>query len=193
LTVQIRAGADSPIVAQEVTNAQGQALFAAISVGQVRVRVTGTLASGERLYQPGLDASGIALFLGPPPTTLDLRVDPDGSVLPDPVTMIDPIPNGPSIATPASDPARNGRIDFPTSSTYVPPVATSGAASASTSPVTSAHPSSPALVAPPADVDEEHFTPTSASLLEWLVGVTGALALVVCSLLLIRLLGRRRT
>ena len=88
LTVQIRAGADSPIVAQEVTNAQGQALFAAISVGQVQVRVTGTLASGERLYQPGLDASGIVLFLGPPPTTLDLRVDPDGSVLPDPATMM---------------------------------------------------------------------------------------------------------
>src|SRR5205823_3769805 len=88
LTVQIRAGADTPVLSEARTNAQGQAVFANISVSQVRVRVIGTLASGAHLYQPGADARGVAVFLGPPPTTLDLRVDSDGMVLPDPVTMI---------------------------------------------------------------------------------------------------------
>ena len=96
-------------------------MFANISVSQVRVRVLGTLASGAQLYQIGADAPGVAVFLGPPPTTLDLRVDSDGMVLPDPVTMIDPVPHGPAIATPAPGPDSDGRIVFPTSATYAAP------------------------------------------------------------------------
>src|SRR6266536_4554820 len=48
LTVQIRAGADTPVLSEARTNAQGQAVFATISVSQVRVHVTGTLASGAQ-------------------------------------------------------------------------------------------------------------------------------------------------
>src|SRR5215210_2265316 len=95
LTVQIHAGADTPMLSETRTDAQGHAVFANISVSQVRVRVIGTLASGAHLYQIGADAPGVAVFLGPPPTTLDLRVDSDGMVLPDPVTMIDPLAYGP--------------------------------------------------------------------------------------------------
>ena len=78
VTVQIRTGANTPILAQALSTAQGQAMFANITVSQVRVRVLGTLASGAQLYQIGADAQGVAVFLGPPPTTLDLRVDSDG-------------------------------------------------------------------------------------------------------------------
>jgi hypothetical protein len=193
LTVQIRAGADTPILGQAVTNAYGQAVFATISVSQVRVRVIGPLASGAQLYQPGADAPGVALFLGPPPTTLDLRVDTDGMVLPDPVTMIDPLPHGPTIATPAPGPDRNGRMVFPTSATYAARVAPTVAASATTSPMTSPILTSPAPVAPPLEASAGSSAPASAHLLDWVAGISGALALVVCGWLLLTWLGRRRT
>lgn len=193
LTVQIRAGADTPVLSDARTNAQGQAVFATISVSQVRVRVIGTLASGAPLYQPGADAPGVALFLGPPPTKLDLRVDSDGMVLPDPVTMIEPIPHGPVIATSAPSPDPDGRMVFPTSATYAAPIAPTVAASATTSPMTSTAPASPAPMAPPVEAGAENPAPASAHLLNWIVGIVAALALVVCGLLLIRLLGRRHT
>ena len=192
LTVQIRAGADTPVLSEARTNAQGQAVFATISVSQVRVRVLGTLASGATLYQPGADATGVAVFLGPPPTTLDLRVDADGMVLPDPVTMIDPVPYGPTIAPPAPGPDRDGRIVFPTSATYAAPGAPTVAASATTSPMTSTAPASPAPMAPPVEAGAENPAPASAHLLNWGVGIAGAVALVVGDFLVIRSLGRRR-
>jgi len=193
LTVQIRAGADAPMLNEARTDAQGQAMFANISVSQVRVRVLGTLASGAQLYQIGADAPGVAVFLGPPPTTLDLRVDVDGMVLPDPVTMIDPIPQGPPITTPPPGPDRNGRIVFPTSATYAARVAPTVAAGATTSPMTSTRPASPAPVAPPPEASADSSVPASAHLLDWGVGITSAVVVVVGGLLLIRSLGRRRT
>jgi len=191
LTVQIRAGADTPALAQVHTDAQGQAMFATITVSQVRVRLIGTLASGVQLYQIGADAQGIAVFLGPPPTALDLRVDSDGMVLPDPITMIDPIPHGPSIATPAPGPDRDGRIVFPTSATYAAPVSPTVAASASTSSMTSTTPTSPLPVAPPPEASAESAAPASAHLLDWGVGIGGAVALVVGGLLVLTARGRR--
>jgi hypothetical protein len=181
LTVQIHAGADTPILAQAVSNAQSQVVFATISVSQVRVRVIGTLASGVQLYQIGADAPGVAVFLGPPPTTLDLRVDADGMVLPDPVTMIDPLPHGPVIASPAPGPDGNGRIVFPTSTTYTAPDAPTVAAAITTSPM-----------APPVEAGVQSAAPASAHLLDWGVGIGGALALVMGGFLVIRSLGRRR-
>lgn len=192
LTVQISAGADTPILAQVVTDAQGQAVFAAISVSQVRVRVLGTLASGAHLSQIGADAPGVAVFLGPPPTTLDLRVDSDGMVLPGPITMIEPVPYGPTIASPAPGPDRDGRIVFPTSATYRAPVGPTVAAAASTSPMTSTLPTSPAPMAPAPEASADSSAPASAHLLNWGVGIIGAVAVVVAGLLLIRSLGRRR-
>jgi hypothetical protein len=193
LTVQISAGADTPILAQVVTDAQGQAVFATISVSQVRVRVIGTLASGAHLYQPGADAPGVAVFLGPPPTTLDLRVDSDGMVLPDPVTMIDPIPYGPPIATPAPGPDRDGRIVFPTSATYAARVGPTVPASTTTSLMTSTLPSTSAPMAPLVEAGADGSAPASDHLLNWGVGIIGAVVVVVGGLLLIRSLSRRRT
>lgn len=192
LTVRVHADVDSPILAQGVSNADGQAVFATISVSQVRVRVLGTLASGAQLYQIGADAQGVALFLGPPPTTLDLRVDSDGMVLPDPTTMIDPVPHGPTIATPAPSPGSDGRIVFPTSATYAARLAPTVAAFITTPPVTSTLPSSPAPMAPPVEAGAHSAAPASPTDRWWIVGIGGALVLVVGGLLLIRSLGRRR-
>jgi hypothetical protein len=192
ITVQIHAGADTPILAQAVSNAQGQAVFANISVSQVRVRVLGTLASGVQLYQIGADAPGVAVFLGPPPTTLDLRVDSDGMVLPDPMTMIDPVPYGPAIVTPAPSPDPDGRIVFPTSATYAARLAPTVAAFATMPPMTSTLPSSPAPVAPPVEAGAQSAAPASPTLRWWVVGIGGAVALGVGGLLRIRSLGRRR-
>jgi hypothetical protein len=192
LTVQIRAGADAPVLNEARTDAQGQAVFANISVSQVRVRVIGTLASGTPLYQPGADAPGIALFLGPPPTTLDLRVDSDGMVLPDPVTMIDPVPHGPVIATSAPSPDPDGRMVFPTSATYTAPIAPTVAASAFPSPMTSTAPASLAPMAPPMEAGAHSAAPASSTHRWWIVGIGGALVLVVGSLLVLTSHGRRR-
>jgi hypothetical protein len=192
LTVQIHAGAATPVLSEARTDAQGQAVFATISVNQVRVRVLGTLASGAQLYQIGADATGVAVFLGPPPTTLDLRVDSDGMVLPDPITMIDPVPYGPVIATHAPGPDQDGRIVFPTSATYAARLGPTVAASAPTSPMTSTTPASPLGVAPSPEASAESSAPASAHLLNWGVGIAGAVVVVAAGLLLIRSLGRRR-
>jgi hypothetical protein len=191
ITVQIRAGADTPALAQVHTDAQGQAMFANITVSQVRVRVSGTLASGVQLYQIGADAQGIAVFLGPPPTALDLRVDSDGMVLPDTITMIDPIPHGPPIATPAADPDGNGRIVFPTSATYAARLAPTVAAFATTSSMTSTLPSSLAPVAPPLEAGAQSAAPASATHRWWVVGIGGAVVLVMGGLLVLTSRGRR--
>jgi hypothetical protein len=191
LSVQLRAGVDTPVLSEARTDARGQAVFAMISVSQVRVRVTGVLASGPRLYQPGADSPGVAVFLGPPPTTLDLRVDSDGMVLPDPVSMIDPVPYGPAIATPAPSPDGNGRIVFPTSATYAARLVPTVAAFAATLPVTSTAPASLAPMAPPMEADAYSAAPASATHRWWIVGIGGALVLVVGGLLVLTSHGRR--
>jgi hypothetical protein len=192
LTVQIRTGAETPILAQAVTTAQGQAMFANITVSQVRVRVLGTLASGAQLYQIGADAPGVAVFLGPPPTTLDLRVDSDGMVLPDPITMIDPVSHGPVIASPAPGPDGNGRIVFPPSATDAAPIAPTRGAFATTPPVTSTLPSSLAPVAPPVEAGTQSAAPASPTHHWWGVGIGVAVVLVLAGVLVFRSLGRRR-
>ena len=192
VTVQIRAGADTPILAQAVSTAQGQAVFANITVSQLRVRVIGTLASGAQLYQPGADAPGVTVFLGPPPTTLDLRVDSDGMVLPDPVTMIDPVPYGPTIATPAPSTGSDGRMVSPTSATYAARLAPTVAAFATTPPVTSTLPSSPAPMAPRVEAGAHSVVSASATHRWCVVGIGGALVLVVGGLLVLTSRGRRQ-
>jgi hypothetical protein len=77
-------------LAQAQTDAHGRASLAGIQTADVRVVVSGQLADGTSLFLEGMDANGIALFLGLPPTTLDLRVEPGGMVIPDPVSMIEP-------------------------------------------------------------------------------------------------------
>ncbi len=90
VTVQIRDDDDGAIVAQGETDATGSAVFATLAISAVRVVVQGRLADGTALQQPGQDAGGIAFYLGAASNRLDLRVEVDGAVLPDPQTMLAP-------------------------------------------------------------------------------------------------------
>lgn len=80
-------GGDGAVIVSAVTDAVGRATFFDLRAAAVRVTVTGQLPSGQALYLPGQDAEGIAVFLQGGPTALDLRVDRDGMVSPDPATM----------------------------------------------------------------------------------------------------------
>ena len=73
-----------------VTDATGGASFATLPAGEVRVQVSGRLADGTALRQVGADARGVLVILGAPEVRLELRVEPDGTVIPDPGTMIVP-------------------------------------------------------------------------------------------------------
>jgi hypothetical protein len=114
LCVQLHAKVGGPALADTVTDALGQAAFNGLTTNRVRVVVNGALPDGTRLVQPDRDAAGIVLFLGPPPTTLDLRVEPSGMVVPDPVTMLDLPSTGPALETPLARPTPDRRTRFPT-------------------------------------------------------------------------------
>lgn len=71
------------------TDARGIATIAALPVSEVRVAAEGALPDGTPLFGRGEDALGVRVFLNAGSTRLDLRVDPDGAVVPDPATMIE--------------------------------------------------------------------------------------------------------
>lgn len=83
-----RSGANQ--LSRGVTDSQGVVTFARLPLEAVRVTVAGTLTGGERLFLLGEDVQGIAVDLVLAPTRLELRVEPDGQVRPDPATMILP-------------------------------------------------------------------------------------------------------
>jgi hypothetical protein len=83
-------------LARTTTDSAGVAVFATLPTESIRVLVAGQLADGPHLYQPGSDHAGLSIDLTAPPTRLDLRVEPDGQVLPDPATMISPDPGLPA-------------------------------------------------------------------------------------------------
>jgi hypothetical protein len=184
ISVQVHASAGGPVLAQAVTDVQGQAEIGGLSTDRVRVTIAGTLPDGTRLVQPGQDTQGIAVLLGPPPTRLDLRVAPDGTVLPDPSTMIDPIPNGPPVATPADEAGHDGRIIFPTSATLRPGSPIAVAQGGQTMP-------DAPTAAPPSDITDAvlatRATPAPLIWLGWVV-----LGSVVVVGLLVRWSVRRR-
>lgn len=68
------------------TDAQGNVSFSEPLATPLRIAVEGRLPHRIRLYQDGFDASGVLIH--ELPVTLDLRVEPDGKVIPDPVTML---------------------------------------------------------------------------------------------------------
>lgn len=103
IDVRLQSDAEAPPLARAATDARGQAQFRALPHERVRVLVAGVLPTGARLRQPGQDARGILVVLGSTRTQLDLRVDADGLVLPDPATMIATLPNGPLVASPAPE------------------------------------------------------------------------------------------
>jgi hypothetical protein len=106
-----------------VSDANGAASFTDLPT-VVRVAVNGQMRGGLQLYQLGDDAQGVRLDLGQGSgtTVLDLRVERDGLVLPDPATMISLEEGGPVVedtgpiptallATPASLPSTSHSTD----------------------------------------------------------------------------------
>lgn len=88
LTVIVRSE-DGQELARQSSDREGMASFADLPA-VVRVAVEGQARGGPRLYQLGDDALGVRLDLGLAHDLerLDLRVEHDGLVLPDPATMI---------------------------------------------------------------------------------------------------------
>lgn len=80
------------------TDANGAASFAELPA-VVRVAVNGQMRGGPQLYQLGGDAQGVRLDLGQGSgsAVLDLRVERDGLVLPDPATMLSLEEGGPVV------------------------------------------------------------------------------------------------
>ena len=87
VTIQIN-NTEGEMLATTTTDANGGAFFPEIEATMIRVLVRGFLSDGTPLRQLGDDAEGIAFINDSPGLVLDLRVEPDGSVLPDPSTMI---------------------------------------------------------------------------------------------------------
>jgi hypothetical protein len=88
--ITVLAPAGTPVLARATTDAQGRAVIETLPISEVRVLVEGRLPNGVRLVQRGDDAKGIRLWLDAESTQLDLRVNPDGTIEPDPATMIEP-------------------------------------------------------------------------------------------------------
>jgi hypothetical protein len=88
VTVSDRSGGE--VLARATTSSEGQASFDSLPTQDVRVAVSGSLPTGVPLRLEGADARGIAAILGAPPVRIELRVEPDGLVQPDPATMIAP-------------------------------------------------------------------------------------------------------
>ncbi len=83
---------------RQTTDASGAAAFDVLDM-VVRVAVEGQPQGGPRLFQLGDDVTGVRVTLGPGDgRTLDLRVEADGLVLPDPATMLSLEQGGASVA-----------------------------------------------------------------------------------------------
>jgi hypothetical protein len=153
------------------TDERGQARFTGLTEQEVRVAVQGQLPDGTPLIQMGMDAEGIMLILGAPPTMLDLRVEPNGTVLPDPVTMIVPEHNPISYPTAAI---------APTVQPYArPPSPEAGMAA----PNSNEHP----IAAPPTPIAPDTDAPSPSPIPRWLLP---ALLFSGTVLLLLRRRGR---
>jgi len=117
VTIQVTDRSGGQLFARVVTDSQGGAMVALLPTGDVRVQVSGQW-HGMPLSQTGADAQGVLLLGGDPPLTLDLRVTPDGQVIPDPTTMIapdgvdadPPIPTAPIAASATPELAEQPRL-----------------------------------------------------------------------------------
>ena len=85
-------------LARQTTDAAGHATFGELPA-VVLIAVVGQPRRGLPLSQLGMDAAGVRMDLrqGAPPHVLDLRVEPDGLVLPDPATMLARDGGGPTV------------------------------------------------------------------------------------------------
>ena len=88
VTVQVGHAAESAL--RRTTDGAGMAHFEGIGGQEARVAVQGMLPGGMPVRQNGVDLDGVWLLLEPGHNRLDLRVEPDGLVIPDPATSIAP-------------------------------------------------------------------------------------------------------
>lgn len=102
ITVTILDRSGQHVLSRGVTDAQGEVQVDRLPTESVRVVVAGATAGGVPLVLLGDDARGIALELAAPPTRLELRVERDGQVRPDPATMILPELGAPLLAEDAA-------------------------------------------------------------------------------------------
>jgi hypothetical protein len=110
VTIHDAAGATE--LARGETAGDGLAQILALPDGALRVMVAGQLADGTPLALRGDDSRGIWVWVEGPSARLDLRVEADGGLTPDPVTMISP--DGP--------PAEGRDLQISLPSTTPPPV-----------------------------------------------------------------------
>jgi hypothetical protein len=85
ITIVDRGG--TRVLGRGTTDSEGSALFPPLPTSEVRVVVSGQLPTGTPLRLVGDDAAGIALTLGRPGLTLELRSEADGTVIPDPASL----------------------------------------------------------------------------------------------------------
>jgi hypothetical protein len=114
--VIVRDSGGSRDIAHASTDAAGTAIFATLMETDIRVAVEGQLPSGATLYQPGNDARGMLVFLQAGTTRVNLLVDTDGLVAPDPRTMAALEPGIPIATAPPTH--------FPTAPLAATPTAT---------------------------------------------------------------------
>lgn len=93
--VYIRDESGTSTLSRTPTDASGTAVVALPRDTPVRVAIEGPWRAGSSLYQVGNDALGVWGRYTAPSNHLDLRVEPDGMVIPDPRTMIVPL-DGPA-------------------------------------------------------------------------------------------------
>lgn len=131
VTVLVLDTTDTTVLARATTGTDGSTSFGPLPLAEVRVRVEGRQPDGTALQLPGQDATGIRVILGAPPLVLELRSEPDGTVLPDPALELAleigvapddegfaDVPNTLPTARPASHPSA-----APAISQATPPVA----------------------------------------------------------------------
>jgi hypothetical protein len=97
-TITIRDERGLVDLASAITDARGVALLPDLDAAIIRVGVAGMLADHTPLRQRGLDAHGIWFALDGMQNQLDLRVEPDGAVIPDPAMIT------PDLVVPSRDP-----------------------------------------------------------------------------------------
>lgn len=99
-------------LARGQTDSDGVAQILALPAGALRVMVAGQLADGTPLALRGDDSRGIWVWVEGASARLDLRVEADGGLTPDPATMI----------SPDAPPAAGGELQISLPSTTPPPV-----------------------------------------------------------------------
>lgn len=87
VTVTIRDEYGQQVLAEGYTDANGQAVIDDVPLTAVRVAVSGMRTDTTPLVQLGDDASGLLVYLDHPQVIVDLRVDAQGVVVPDPAML----------------------------------------------------------------------------------------------------------